>query len=122
MMDSTKRQRPAGELPSSAPSRALLAATARIAARTRTDRAVTAAELADLLGELEPLTIEKLIATRATIDEVAEAVSAIEDEDTFGELHHEPSSPRQAEVRAILEELVFEDVEEGESEREIARV
>ena len=81
----------------------------------------TAAELVELLGELEPLTLEKLQATGATIDEVANAVSAIEDEDAFGEDSHAPSSRREAEVRAILQELVFEDFEESESDREIAR-
>jgi hypothetical protein len=84
-------------------------------------RPATATELVALLGELEALTVERLLATRATADEVAEAVSAIEDEDAFGKVHHQPSSPREAEVRAILEEVLFEDVEEREAEREIAR-
>jgi hypothetical protein len=84
-------------------------------------RSATADEIVELLGELEPLIIEKLLATRATLDEVAEAAAAIEDEDSFGEVGHAPSSPREAEVRAILEDLVFETVEEREAEREIAR-
>jgi len=107
--------------PGSAPSRALLAAASAIAARTRTDHPASASEILGLLGELEPLTLEKLLATRATIGEVAEAVSAIEDEDAFGEIHHAPSTSREAEVRAILEQLLFENLEERESEREIAR-
>lgn len=81
----------------------------------------SATEIFGLLGELEPLTLEKLLATGATITEVAAAVNAIEDEDAFGETHHPPLSSREAEVRAILEELVFEDAEERESESEIAR-
>jgi len=105
----------------SAPSRNLLATTSRIAARSRTDLPASAAEILELLGELEPLTLEQLVATGATIDEVAAAVSAIEDEEAFGELHHLPSTSREAEVRAILEDLLFEDFEERESEREIAR-
>lgn len=107
--------------PESAPSRAMLAAARDQALRSRTVHPATAAEILELLGELEPLTLEKLLATGATFDEVAEAVSAIEDEDAFGEVHHGPSTPREAEVRAILEELVFEDFEERESERGIAR-
>ncbi|HEX2688731.1 MAG TPA: hypothetical protein VHN14_19045, partial [Kofleriaceae bacterium] len=107
--------------PESAPSRAILAAASELAARSRTDHPATASEIVALLGELEPLTLEKLIATGATIGEVAEAVSAIEDEDAFGEVHHAPSTPQEAEVRAILEDLVFENFEERESEREIAR-
>lgn len=81
----------------------------------------SAAEIVRILGDLEPLTLEKILATGATIDEVAEAVNAIEEEDSFGEIHRAPSSAREAELRAILEALVFEDFEEGESEREIAR-
>ncbi|HEU4727841.1 MAG TPA: THUMP domain-containing protein, partial [Kofleriaceae bacterium] len=100
----------------SAPSRAILAAAGEIAARSRTPHPASASEIVDLLGELEPLTLEKLLATGATIGEVAEAVSAIEDEDAFGEIHHAPSTPREAEVRAILEDLLFEDFEERESE------
>ena len=85
-------------------------------------RRATAGEISDVLGDHEPLTIDRLLATAATIDEIAAAAAAIEEEDDFGELHREPSSPREAEVRAILLELVFEDAEEQESEREIARV
>jgi hypothetical protein len=104
-----------------APSRRRLGSVSEIAARTGTVRPATRAEIVELLGELEPLTLERLVATGASIDEVAEAVSAIEDEDAFGEIHHAPSTPREAEIRAILEELLFEDFEERESEREIAR-
>jgi tRNA(Ser,Leu) C12 N-acetylase TAN1 len=100
----------------SAPSRELLASATEIAARSQTAHPASASEIVDLLGELEPLTLEKLVATGATIGEVAEAVSAIEDEDAFGEMHHAPSTPREAEVRAILEDLVFEDFEDRESE------
>jgi tRNA(Ser,Leu) C12 N-acetylase TAN1 len=107
--------------PESAPSRAMLAAASGLAARSRMDRPATASEIVALLGELEPLTLEKLLATGATLGEVTEAVSAIEDEDASGEVHHAPSTPQEAEVRAILEELVFENFEERESEREIAR-
>ena len=80
----------------------------------------SAAEIIDILGEVESLTLDKLLATGASADEVANAVSAIEDEDSFGEEHHAPSNTREAEVRAILEELVFDDLEERESEGEIA--
>ena len=103
-----------------APSRSLLAAATELGSRG--DHPASAAEIVGLLGELEPLTLDKLLATGATIYEVAEAVNAIEDdEDAFGEIHHAPSSSKEAEVRALLEDLVFETFEERESEREIAR-
>lgn len=101
----------------SAPSRRLVAATARVSA----GHPATASEIVELLGEIEPLTVQKLVATHATIEEVAEAVSAIEDEATVGEVHHAPATTREAAVRAILEALMFESFEEWESEREIAR-
>jgi tRNA(Ser,Leu) C12 N-acetylase TAN1 len=104
-----------------APSRGLLAAANRFTSRSRADHPASASEILELIGELEPLTLEKLVATGATLDEIAAAVSAIEDEDAFGEVHHLPSTAREAEVRAILEDLLFEDFEERESEREIAR-
>jgi tRNA(Ser,Leu) C12 N-acetylase TAN1 len=105
----------------SAPSRAMLADARAHAARSRTDRRATASEIVDLLGEIGPLTVQRLLATGATYGEIAEAVSAIQDEDSAGEVHHAPSTPGAAAVRAILEDLVFEVFEERESEREIVR-
>lgn len=83
-------------------------------------RVATAADLIAILGELEPIAIDRLLATAATVDEVTAAAAALEDEEGFGETHHEPSSPREAEVRAILEELVFENAEDRDAEREIS--
>ncbi|HTR52360.1 MAG TPA: hypothetical protein VMJ10_16720 [Kofleriaceae bacterium] len=81
----------------------------------------TAADLLEMLGEIDPIALDKLLAIGASAAEVAEAAIAIEDEDAFGELHREPSSPRAAEVRAILEELVFEKTEDADDESEVAR-
>jgi tRNA(Ser,Leu) C12 N-acetylase TAN1 len=111
-----------GSPPESAPSREMLAAMSEIAPRARTEHPATAAELASLLGELEPGTLEKLLATGATLGEVAEAVSAIEDEETAGEAQHAPSTAREAAVRAILEDRLLEEFEEQQTEREIVRV
>jgi hypothetical protein len=81
--------------------------------------AATAADLAALLGELDALVIERILATGATTDEVAEAMTSIMDEDDGAEGAHAPSSPRVAEVRAVLEELVLDETEAalGEVER-----
>jgi hypothetical protein len=83
-------------------------------------KSATTAEIIGILGEVESLTLDKLLATGASADEVQRAVCAIEDEDSFGEQSHAPSSPREAEVRAILEELVFEEIDDRESEGDIA--
>jgi hypothetical protein len=99
----------------SAPSRGLLPAVRRDAGAGP----ATAQDVEAMLGELDAIVVERILATHATADEVAEAVGAIEDEDGFGE-PHQPSSPREAEVRAILESLVFEASEDVE--RDIARV
>lgn len=106
----------------SAPSRAMLATARAHAARTPADHPATAAEVVELLGEVEPLTVQQLLETGATFGEIAEAVSAIQDEDSpFGEVHRAPSTPGAAAVRAILEALVFECFEERAAEREIVQ-
>lgn len=105
--------------PESAPSRTMLAAAGEVA--TDEGHPASAVEIVGLLGRVEPLTLDQLLATGATIDEIAEAVSAIEDEEAVGEQHHAPSTAREAEVRAILEDLMFESFEEREAEREIVR-
>jgi hypothetical protein len=73
---------------------------------TRT--AVTTKELTGLLGDVDGAVCAQILDTGASFEEVAEAVSAIEDEDRFGELRHLPSTSRVAEVRAILEAALDE--------------
>jgi hypothetical protein len=65
----------------------------------------TAEGLEALLGEIDPLAIERILDTHATIDEVAEALADLEDERGQGE-RHEPSSARVVQVRAILEDVL----------------
>ena len=74
---------------------------------------VTAAELEDLLGDVNPLMIERIVATQATAAEVAEALADAEDERRFQE-RRVAASPRVAEVREILEEIL-EDREEDDA-------
>ncbi len=107
--------------PESAPSRELLAVGEDMANRPGPEHSASTGEIVDLLGAVEPLTLDRLLATGATIGEIAEAVGAIEDEQAFGEVHHSPSTQRVAEVQAILEDLMFESFEEREGEREIVR-
>jgi tRNA(Ser,Leu) C12 N-acetylase TAN1 len=110
---------PPAAVPEYAPSRTMLEATAEV---TKDDgHPASAVEIVGLLGHVEPLTLDQLLATGATLDEIAHAVSAIEDEQAVGEEHHAPSTAREAEVRAILEDLMFESFEEREAEREIVR-
>jgi hypothetical protein len=73
----------------------------------------TSDELRDLLGDLDDLLIERILETRASPDEVAEALADFEDERRFGE-GRELTSARAVEVRAILEELV-DDGDEDEA-------
>jgi hypothetical protein len=68
---------------------------------------VTAEEVEDLLGEVDPLIIERILATHATLEEVGEALADVEDEQRFGE-RRAPASPRVAEVREILEDVLDE--------------
>lgn len=72
---------------------------------------VTATELEQLLGEVDPLVIERILETRATIDEVDEALADLQDERNAG-IRHAPSSSRVAEVREILEPVIEPAVDE----------
>jgi hypothetical protein len=72
-----------------------------------------AGEVQALLGEIDPMVVARVLATNASVDEIAEAVRGI---DEGGELSFLPaSSSRVAEVRAILDEAdafgsdLFED-------------
>lgn len=76
------------------------------------EKHATAANVTELLGEIDPITMDRLLATGASADEIAEAVDEVQDEDAFGEEPRQPSSPRVAQVRAILEEHVIEDLED----------
>jgi hypothetical protein len=68
----------------------------------------TAEELQALLGDIDPLAIERILDTQATIDEATEALADLEDERRLGE-RHQPSSARVAEVWEILEDALDED-------------
>jgi enoyl reductase-like protein len=65
-------------------------------------------EVRELLGEVDDLTIERVVETGATIDEVAEALGQVEAEEDGEALEAMPSSSRVVEVRAILDELARE--------------
>jgi hypothetical protein len=65
----------------------------------------TATDVSRLLGDVDPLVVERILATGASPDEIGEALLVVEDEQGFGEEQREPSSPRVAEVRAVLQEL-----------------
>jgi hypothetical protein len=68
-------------------------------------------EVRELLGEVDDLIIERIVDTGASIDEIAEALGGLVDEYGFGEQSSMPSSTRVTEVRALLDEIVFEDDE-----------
>lgn len=68
----------------------------------------TAEEIAGVLGDVDAFTLERILETRATVDDVAEALADLEDERRFGE-HRDPTSTTVAEVRRALEEIVDDD-------------
>jgi hypothetical protein len=65
----------------------------------------TASDVNELLGEVDPLILERILATGATPEEIGEALLVVEQEHGFGEEPHEPSSPRVTEVRALLNQF-----------------
>ncbi len=71
-----------------------------------------AQEVSAFLGEVDPLIIERVVETGASMDEIAEALSHLSDEPL--EARAMPSSSRVVEVRAILAELLDDtDDEDG---------
>ncbi|HTL37182.1 MAG TPA: hypothetical protein VL326_28800 [Kofleriaceae bacterium] len=68
----------------------------------------SASEVTAMLGEVDPMVVARVLATNASVDEIAEAVRGNDD---GGELSFLPaSSSRVAEVRSILDEAdVFGD-------------
>jgi hypothetical protein len=71
---------------------------------------ITAEELTDLLGELDPFVVARLLAIEPSAYEVGEAIAALEEESSYG-VPHEPSSTRVFAVLRILEDLLYDEVE-----------
>jgi hypothetical protein len=71
----------------------------------------TANDIQAALGEVDTFTIERILETGASIEEITEARAELDDERRFGE-YRPPSSPRVVEVREILEQLDDEDDDE----------
>ncbi len=69
---------------------------------------LTSKQLEHLLGEVDPLIIHRILETRATLHEVEEALAEVEDERESGR-HHEPTSPRVAAVREIIEDVLEDE-------------
>lgn len=81
----------------------------------RATNPATAAEINRVLGDVDPLIVERILETGASADEVGEALRESQDERGFGEEPHAPSSSRVAEVRAVLDDLdVLEDIDDGD--------
>jgi len=76
----------------------------------------THTQIVDLLGDVDDLFVKRIEDTGASLDEIGEALGDLENEDVLGEPPRIPSSPRVAEVRAIIEELMEtdeDDLEQG---------
>lgn len=85
-------------------------------ARMRATNPATAADVNRALGDVDPLIVERILETGASAAEIAEALGGTVDEHGFAEEQHSPSSPRVAEVRAVIEELVLGDDEDEDEE------
>lgn len=62
-----------------------------------------------VVGELDDLAVARILATGASIAELEEAASEVEFDTEVGGQPIEPSSPRVAELRALLFELLVEE-------------
>ena len=77
----------------------------------------TANDVSQLLGDIDPIVLERILAIGATSDEIAEALLVVEQERGFGEQRHVPSTPKVVEVRAVLDECAVLD--EGVEDEEV---
>lgn len=75
----------------------------------------TASDVNRLLGDVDPIVVERILAIGASADEIGEALLEVEEERGFGEEPRHPSSPAVIEVRAVLDEM---SVLEGDVEDE----
>ena len=80
----------------------------------RSALAASADDVHRVIGDIDPVLVERIVLTGASCQEIAEAVRELEDERGFGEMHHVGSSTRVAEVRAILDDFYVLDAELGE--------
>jgi len=71
----------------------------------------TEADVKRVLGEVDPLTVARILAIAPTRDEVDEAVCSLEEEMGFGEEPRTPSSARVASVRAVIAALLTTEQE-----------
>jgi hypothetical protein len=60
-------------------------------------------EIVQLVGDIDPSTVRRIEEIGASVDEIAEALGMLEGE---RELALDPTSPRVAEVRALLAEAL----------------
>jgi hypothetical protein len=67
-------------------------------------------EIVQLVGEIDPSAVRRIEELGATVDEIAEALGLLQQD----ELVREPSSPRVAELRAVLADAFPDDADEDE--------
>lgn len=65
----------------------------------------SANDVRGLLGDVDPLAVERIVSTGATADEIVEALREV----GFGDEWGEPSSSTVAEVRAALYDVLDDD-------------
>ena len=73
----------------------------------------SATDVSRVLGDVDPIVVERIVATGASLHEIGEALREEIDEISFDEAHA-PSSPRVTEVRRLIEELVLYEPDDAE--------
>jgi hypothetical protein len=72
-------------------------------------------QIVEMVGEVDPLFVKRIEDTGASLEEIGEALSDVESERLGGE-RRLVSSPRVAEVRAILDEALDDPEDDQDSE------
>jgi hypothetical protein len=72
----------------------------------------TASEIRELLGDIDPLVIERIVELDATLDEVVEALATLSDDDAVATVAGGSRSAKVDEIRELLAETIDEDHDE----------
>ncbi len=73
---------------------------------TKSDRPAAAADIIDIIGPQDDLAIARIVATGATVSDVAAAYSWMSADDVMGESGRHPNSGRVAQVYQILQDQI----------------
>jgi hypothetical protein len=76
--------------------------------------AITERDILDVVGDVDPLTVARILAIAPSRDELEAAAASEQDEQAFGEESRPATTERIEEVREILAELAAAETDDAE--------